>query len=451
MLARLIAPAEFGAAVLALFLLTLALVIREQGVTVPLVQRRDVDQTHFAATAAMSVVAGLGLMLFALALVPLVWRPLFGPAAAQLALVATLAFPLGALAAVPQARLQRRLDFKLMSIAELAGLVTGSLTSIALALAGTGAMALVIGGLVSLGLTAFIVTARAGLVVPRWHVHAVRELAVVGAPAAFTVTTYTLFRTIDYFLIGGLRGTRDLGFYWRAYQLAVEYQSKLTMIMLRIAFPVYSRLDSLGMQKMRARIVRAHAVVLFPLLALLLVLAPVAVPFLYGERWQPAAELTQILCLAGFGMVLGTGLGPLMTALGRTRELMFHNLAALAVLVAAILVSARTSLTAVAFAVAVVQSLNAISGNYLLGSRVAGVPLRDVLADVAPAAVASLALVAVAYPAAEILASIGTPAVVQIAAVTPCAFVAYGLVLRRWFGSTWADLAVMRRALGLRF
>ena len=52
-------------------------------------------------------------------------------------------------------------------------------------------------------------------------------------------------------------------------------------------------------RRMRARIVRVHAAVLFPLLFGLIALAPVFVPFVYGDAWEPAVPLTQILAVGG--------------------------------------------------------------------------------------------------------------------------------------------------------
>src|SRR5205823_14152932 len=97
-------------------------------------------------------------------------------------------------------------------------------------------------------------------------------------------------------------------------------------IMLRIAFPVFSRAGSLErMRSTRRRIVRVHAVVIVPLLALFIALAPVLVPAVFGSRWSPAVLPSQIL--AGCGMITAvvTGLWPLMLAIGRPGTLLRFN------------------------------------------------------------------------------------------------------------------------------
>ena len=61
----------------------------------------------------------------------------------------------------------------------------------------------------------------------------------------------------------------QVGFYWRAFQLGVVYQDKISGIMMRLAFPVYSRtrdLNELG--TLHERATRVHAAVVVPLLAI---------------------------------------------------------------------------------------------------------------------------------------------------------------------------------------
>ena len=92
----------------------------------------------------------------------------------------------------------------------------------------------------------------------------------------------------------------QVGLFWRAFQLGVIYQEKISGIMVRLAFPVYSRTNDLDeLRGFHERATRIHAAVLLPLLALLAVTAPDLVPWLFGERWAPAVEPVQILCAAG--------------------------------------------------------------------------------------------------------------------------------------------------------
>ena len=67
------------------------------------------------------------------------------------------------------------------------------------------------------------------------------DLLPYGGPAALATIAWTGFRNGDYAIIGAVLGPAQAGFYWRAYQLAVEYQGKVAVAMAQIAFPVLAR------------------------------------------------------------------------------------------------------------------------------------------------------------------------------------------------------------------
>ena len=119
-------------------------------------------------------------------------------------------------------------------------------------------------------------------------------------PAAGSSVLYAVSRNVDYVILAARLPAAQVGYYLRAFQLGSDYQSKISGILLRVAFPVLSRSRDLDeVRRMRARIVRVHAAVLFPLLFGLIALAPVFVPFVYGDAWEPAVPLTQIIAVGG--------------------------------------------------------------------------------------------------------------------------------------------------------
>src|SRR4029078_9167622 len=107
---------------------------------------------------------------------------------------------------------------------------------------------------------------------------------------------WALTRNIDYTIVGAKLGAVQAGFYWRAFNLAVEYQGRITAIMQRVALPIYSRAENLeDMRALRFRVVRAHSAAIIPLLALIGAIAPTLVPWLYGPSWEPAGGPTPVL------------------------------------------------------------------------------------------------------------------------------------------------------------
>ena len=111
---------------------------------------------------------------------------------------------------------------------------------------------------------------------PRLRPQAMRELLPYGGPAALACIAWTGFRNGDYAIIGAKPGVAQAGFYWRGYQLSVEYQRKISVLMGTMAFPMLARTqDAEQLHALRRRMVQLMTVVLFPLLVMLAMLAPV--------------------------------------------------------------------------------------------------------------------------------------------------------------------------------
>jgi len=79
---------------------------------------------------------------------------------------------------------------------------------------------------------------------------------------------------------------------------------------------------------------------------------------------------------------------------------------------------------------------------YVLATRLLGIPLRETLIlDPGPAAVSALALVAVALPVSTLLDPL--PPVIDVAVTAAAGFAAYLVVLRTVFGGAWADAEML--------
>ena len=61
------------------------------------------------------------------------------------------------------------------------------------------------------------------------------------------------------------------------------------------------------MRRVRGRILRTHALVIFPLLAIYILVAPEFVPLAFGARWAPSVLPSQILAVAGMVFALAGG------------------------------------------------------------------------------------------------------------------------------------------------
>ncbi len=168
-LARLVSPAAFGQAAVALIFLPLATILTFEGFASALVQREQVDAEHLRAATLMSFLGGALLSALALGLAPILWQPLFGADTAELMALASPIFVLAGIGGVPRALLWRRLDFRRMGLIDTASLMLGNALAVALALAGLQGRAIVWGALAQVSLNTLLLLAAAPPPRPRLH------------------------------------------------------------------------------------------------------------------------------------------------------------------------------------------------------------------------------------------------------------------------------------------
>ena len=444
-LAHLIAPAEFGRVAVALILPTIAAGLLAQGFGSPLVQRKSLRRAHLEAALWMGIVSGVLLSAACLLLAGPVFAPLFGDRTSDLLRLMAPVFVLGGLGVVPQALLQRRLDFGRLSTIEVIAILSGAVTAVALAtFGGLNGEAIIIGALAKTGVSTLLLGASAPLVAPRWRGDAIREIMGFGGPAAAASLVRAGVRNIDYAILAAKLNAAQVGFYWRAFQFGVEHQRKITDIMIRVAYPVYSRSESLGhLRALRLRIVRVNASVILPLLALFIAVAPTFIPWLLGARWEPAVLPAQILALAGMATALNAGTGPLVLARGRPKHLLVYNIAHLIAYAVAVFAAAPHGIAIVAGAVVAVEFAALAASYHFLHQRLVGIPLRDLLRDAVPAAVSSAVAFAACAPLVSVLDDAGVTPLLSL----PCSGLigvgTYAAVLRWRFRATWSDLVLI--------
>jgi PST family polysaccharide transporter len=440
-LARLIIPSEFGEFAIVLVVTEIALTTTGEGIGTALVQRKTVKREHLQAGMFGSICIGLLLGAIAWVTAPYIFTPIFGEGTTELVRLSTPMFLIAAITAVPLAVLQRRLDFRMISVTQIVSTIVRAILTVALALAGLEASALVIGGMIASGsmMLALLVVAR--LPWPRPRFRELVEIGRFGVPAALAGLSWTGFRNADFAIVGARLGTAGAGFYWRSYQLAIEYQRKVGSGVNQVAFPIYSRAPNVQeMAEFRRRVVRVEAAVLVPCLAALGVLAPLLIPLMFGPTWDDAIVPTQILALAGIVTIPSDTLGPVVLAAGRAKAWLAYHLGCFVVYATAVYIAAGRGLAAVCVAVVVVQAIAAVVGYAALLRGLVEKPILRLWEDMAPGLAGAVGLAAVAAPVAWGLTRIGAPDPVALIVASAAGGVAALAAIRLVSRGAWEDL-----------
>ena len=318
-LAKLLAPDDFGLLAIAAVAIELSLALTDLGLIPSLIQHRDPDDRLYDAAWTIEfiracLVAGVLLMT-----APLI-AELFGdPRAAPILRGLSVATLIASLGSVRSADFVRDLRFGPVAAIELSSALTEAVVAIALAQS-LGVWALVVGQIVAATVRSTLSWILAPYR-PRFvrNLNDVRPLLAFGRWMLVTVIAYTAGDMVLRGVVSRRLGTIDLGLYYVAFRLAMLPKQAISDLMRPVAFPLYARLQDSPTQAAHVyrSTILAMAVVLMPSYALLATLAPSLVSEVLGARWTGSDEVIQLLSGAACISLVSECTIPLVTGLGR--------------------------------------------------------------------------------------------------------------------------------------
>lgn len=399
------------------------------GVTASLVRARRLSTVDLATGAFLGLAIGLGAGGLLAAAAPLA-EPLVGAEVVDLARLAAPFLLITGIGAVSRATLQRGLAFRRLGLIEICGSLTTTGASLTYAIAGLDAEALILGATTGQLLATVLLLVWAPPPLPRHDRDASRRLLAFGLPNMGAGLAAVGSQNVDYLVLGARAPDALVGFYWRGYQLGVELQRRVSGLLGQLALPLYSRSASLEERRLlRSRIVQLQSLIIFPLLGGLILLAPVLVPAVFGARWEPAVPATQLLAVAGMIHAAQTGIGPLMAALGHPRPMLIWNLTNIAAIGTGVYLAAPEGVAAVAGIVVAIRAVRYLGAYWFLLRRYAGIAFSRILLDIAPAAAATAAMLAIGRFIEQVPAA-GAGELISSLAVGAGCLIAYPLALR---------------------
>jgi O-antigen/teichoic acid export membrane protein len=306
------------------------------GLNVALLQARDTS--HARLTAAFWYT--MGIASFLVALVALTRGSLARwfeePALSPMLMVATIKLLFVGGALIPLNQLNRATQFeRIAAVSTLATLGAGILTC-SLAASGFQAWSLILGQ-VSHGLFTCIGAQLAFPFRPRGKPEfaLIRDDAKFGIKAASASILYNFYRNADYYLIGRILGTRALGVYRVAFDLAMTPTVAVLTVVNRSALPVYARLsdDLPALRRAFLWTLKSLGILLAPVTAILFFAPEDLLRWVNKGEWLDAAPMVRWLAAAAFVRSLAQTFPYLFHALKRPALALYDSLFTMALLV----------------------------------------------------------------------------------------------------------------------
>ena len=432
-LARLLAPEDFGVVAMAMVVIGFLEVFTQTGVDLALIRDANATREHYDTAWTFEILQGAGLALALLVAAPLATRYFGDPRVLAVMQLLSLRAVIGGFENIGVVAFRREMNFdrefwfgvikKMCMVALTVGAAFAFRSYWALVIG-------LVGGRVLDVLISFIMHPYR----PRLTLARFGDLWGFSRGLLLARIANLANRKLDEFIVGGQAGTVAMGNYFIASDIATAPAEEVVLPMSRGIFPVYSRLqdDRVRLAESFLTVLRTTAYLCVAAGLGVSAVAPELVPLLLGEKWLPAVPLMQWLGIWGALMGATLALDPLLLATGRSGLLASMKWVQLAVLAPALVYGGLAS-GVVGVAAAKTLVMLAMLPLFLIWiARAERLPLGQMFAAIAPACGAGIAMYAAVLSVADQLGA--QPGWLRLIAEVATGAVTYvGIVLGFWY------------------
>jgi len=300
-LARTLAPGDFGLFGMALLVVELVDYLGGLGMTGGIIAKKEIGDKEL--NTCFWTMSGVRVTLFCIAFMSAPFAAAFmkEPRIEAVVRVVSVTFLISILGIIGNTLLSKRLQFGKISIINAIAILLESSVAVYLALTtDLGYWALVFPMLLSSFFTNVSV-----FIVSKWSPRLMFDKASFQFQfkfgingLGFNIANY-LHQNIDYFMVGRIMGASSLGLYEYAYRIPHIILEKLARPVGSVVFPALAKVqdDDDALIRGYVQTVRYVTVVAFPILGGLAAIAEPLVLVLWGEQWKTIILPMQILCL----------------------------------------------------------------------------------------------------------------------------------------------------------
>ena len=354
-LARLLAPADFGILAMVVAIVGLGELVRDLGLSNAAIQAPSLTRGQrdnlFWTNLGLGLVFGLALF----ALAPLLATFYDTPAVTDVARWLALTFLINGFAAQYRANLLREMKFGVNALLDVLSAAGALGVAVAAATNGGGIWALV-----AQELTRCVLLATGLVVVSRWlpglprKGESIRSFVRYGIHLVGTQLLGYASRNVDTVVLGARFGAVISGLYSRAYQLMALPITQLSHPTTKVALPVLSRLND-EPRRYQDFLLRGQTLLLHllaPAFTLCIMLAEPVVLIALGPQWSEAASILRILAIGGIFEAAAFASTWVFLSKGATAAQLRFTLVTRPVIIVTIVVASRWGPEAVAAAYA---------------------------------------------------------------------------------------------------
>ena len=405
-LARLLTPYDYGCIGMLSIFMVLAEAFIDGGFGSALIQKKRPSQVDYSTIFFWNI--GMSVIMYAVLFysAPFIADFYHIPLLCNVLRIQGVVLFIYAFSIIQRNQLQKKLNFKILSIITIVTSITSLLVTIVMAYKGFGVWALVAQNLITAAIPAivfwFYLRWRPVLVFS-WT--SFKELFSFGFYMFLTTLLNRFGQQIQGLLIGKFYNPATMGYYSKAHSTEKLASTSISSVMTQVTYPLYAEAQDNKAQlgNMIKRITMTLSYITFPLMFILLLCAKPIFLLLYSERWLPSVPYFQVLCIAGLAYSLQSVNNQSIAAVGKSKVMFIWTLLKRSVGIGTIVSGLALFGMKGLLAGVVFGTWFAYFINICLVSKYIGYKWHQQLLNIMPVAVASLVSAFIAYGVANML------------------------------------------------
>lgn len=321
-IARILAPHDFGLMGIALLAMAMLETFSQTGFQAALIQKKEGIDAYLDSAWTILILRGLILFAILYFIAPYVAIFFKTPEAKSMIQIIGFAILLRAFTNIGTIYFQKELEFKKQFIYQFSGVLTDFMVTVSAVFILKSVWALVLGVLAGCFVNC-IVSYIIHPYKPRltWDLSKAKELFGFGKWVLGSSILVFLITQGDDAFVGKFLGATMLGYYQMAYRISNMPATEIAHVISQVTFPAYAKLQNNipSLKEAYLKVLHITAFLSFPIAGLIFVLAPDFTKIFLGEKWLPMVPAMQVLVFAGLLRSMAATSGYIFYAVGKPR------------------------------------------------------------------------------------------------------------------------------------
>lgn len=400
-LARLLLPEHFGMIGMITIFIALSTTFVQSGLDQALIRESNPGKEDYSTVFYFNFIISIIIYIVLFMTSPMIADFYGEPQLVIIIRVMMLVVIINSFAVIQRVILIRKVDFKTQTKISLISGVSSGIIAICVALLGMGVWSLVIQQLTSRLIEALLlILSNQWFPSLKFNIRLFKKYFNFGYKLLLSGLLDTVYKNIYFVIIGKVYPATQLGYYTNAQKLSDTSSQSVSQAIQKVTYPVLSSIqqDPLKLASKYKRIIKMTSFLFFPVMMVIVAIAPNLIPFVLGEKWIPSIIYFQLLCIAGiFYPIHALNLNVLKVKnrsdLFLTLEIMKKVIFTLLITIAIIFGNSIEAL----ISASIIQAFIALFINTYYSGREIGYTLRLQIRDMLPAFIISVTVCFIVY------------------------------------------------------